>query len=601
MKPRRKVEESIRKKLRFSAGSILHDRFLADVLQAQEESKQTQPALHGTGIRRIIMRSPIMKSASVAAAIAIAALAVTFWVKSSPPAYAVEQTYEALQNVRFLHIMERDEAGQVKDERWIEIGDNGYQTCYRQDNPAPHNFSVIEDDKSTAVYRHDKKAVIIYDRNDQEYQWVGPLGQVFEDLRQNGKILQENTEYKGRPAHKVWWPFMSAESYVDPETKLPMSVGHTELSYEEPPAGTFEITIPQGYAVLDKRPGAPAQPVPDWLQQEESAQQKKGECFDQGARALAQGDYAEAAKQLEQALGYDSWAPFWLGSAYYGLGKYDLAVENYTKLYKEFGGDTGKPVPFCDYARGLAYARSGNLEAAKADFQTCLPAMIKTLRTPSGGTMFEYADSPLIRYGQYQPGEREIVTKMINRLRLITGQNFGYDPSATAEQNEAAITAWEQWFKNDGQIKFTPDAKLLSVPAEWVVSLGWGRKSNQQIAAQYGKEWLNQVTSAAAWLKIGFALYDAGRYDEALAAFEKLQETVGDNQRGQAVALLWQGHVLDLLGKRTEAVAKYQKVADMGLESSKEHPQYGLSYKFSPYAQQRTETPFARVENADEN
>ena len=53
---------------------------------------------------------------------------------------------------------------------------------------------------------------------------------------------------------------------------------------------------------------------------------------------------------------------------------------------------------------------------------------------------------------------------MINRLRLITGQNFGYDPAGTLEQKEGAIAAWEQWAKNSGKIKFTPDAKLLSVP-----------------------------------------------------------------------------------------------------------------------------------------
>ena len=82
-------------------------------------------------------------------------------------------------------------------------------------------------------------------------------------------------------------------------------------------------------------------------------------------------------------------------------------------------------------------------------------------------------------------------------------------------------------------------------------------------------------------LKIGFALYDATRYDEALAAFEKLQETVGDNQRGQAAALIWQGQMLDLLGRRGEAVAIYRKVADMGLTSRTIHAQYGLDYTFS--------------------
>ncbi len=57
-----------------------------------------------------------------------------------------------------------------------------------------------------------------------------------------------------------------------------------------------------------------------------------------------------------------------------------------------------------------------------------------------------------------------MVVKMVNRLRLITGQSFGYDPALTNEQNEAAIAAWEQWFQTDGQIRFTPDVELLPVP-----------------------------------------------------------------------------------------------------------------------------------------
>ena len=46
--------------------------------------------------------------------------------------------------------------------------------------------------------------------------------------------------------------------------------------------------------------------------------------------------------------------------------------------------------------------------------------------------MFEYADNPLIRYGKHKPSDPEMVVKMINRLRLITGQNFGYDPGRHA-------------------------------------------------------------------------------------------------------------------------------------------------------------------------
>jgi tetratricopeptide (TPR) repeat protein len=472
MKPRKKVEKAIRGKLRFTAGATFRDRLLTDVMNAREESNEMRPALHEPGIRRTFMRSSVAKLTSIAAVVAVAALSIVFWGRLSTPAYAIEQTVEALQNVRFLHIIGCDEAGEISDERWIEIGEDGYQVRYRQQNPLsviekhPGVPSmVIEDGESTAVYRQEKKAVIIYDRSEMQYQWVGQLGKAFDNLLQEGKVLEENSEYQGRLAHKVWWPYMSAECYVDPETKLPMAIGDTELSYEEPPAGAWEITIPDGFVVIDKRPGATPTTTPDWLIAEENTGETKGESFRQGVEALIRSDYTQAAKQLEQALGYDSWATFWLGSAYYGLGQYDLAAEYFTEMLntmlKAFGGDV---LPYCNYALGLAQAKAGNLEAAKANFEACLPAMIQTLRIPSGGKMFEYADNPKIRCGQHKLSDEEMVVKMINRLRIITGQNFGYDPNGAAKDNEAAIAAWEQWFQTDGQIRFTPDAELLPVP-----------------------------------------------------------------------------------------------------------------------------------------
>jgi tetratricopeptide (TPR) repeat protein len=397
-----------------------------------------------------------MTRLAAAALIVVAVgLSVTLLQNAAGPAYAIDQTVAALKNVRFMHLVAHNDAGQVEDERWIEVGMDGFQIRYRQENPASWDFGVIEDGESTAVYRNDKKAVIIYDRKDQQYQWVGELGKAFENLRQEGKILEVSADYQGRRAHKVWWPMLSSECYVDPETKLPISIGRTLLTYEEPPAGTFEIVIPEGYALLDKRPGAPAAPTPQWLLDEEDEEQNKAACFNRG-------DYAEAAKQLEQAIGYDSWAWFWLGKAYYELGRYDLAIKNFNALfevYKKVGRDG--VIPYCNYARGLAYERLGMHEQGKADLQACLPAMIRTLRIPSAGSMFEYADNPLIRYGEYKPSDEEMVVKMVNRLRLVTGQNFGYDPDAAAENKEQAIAAWEQWFENSGQIKFSPDVETL--------------------------------------------------------------------------------------------------------------------------------------------
>jgi len=138
-------------------------------------------------------------------------------------------------------------------------------------------------------------------------------------------------------------------------------------------------------------------------------------------------------------------------------------------------------------------------------------------------------------------------------------------------------------------------------PANLVNKLGWGRRSNREIASKYDKAWLNKIDDAGTWLKIGFALYDAKRYDDALSAFEKMQEKAGGSQSGRAVAIVWQGHMLDLLDQRDEAIAKYREVADMGIDTDYQHDQYGLTYAPSPYAEEKISVPFTRVENRDTN
>jgi hypothetical protein len=79
--------------------------------------------------------------------------------------------------------------------------------------------------------------------------------------------------------------------------------------------------------------------------------------------------------------------------------------------------------------------------------------------------MFDYADNPLLRYGGKWPSERDAVSHMVNRLRILTGKSFGYDPDGTDREKEDAIAAWEQWSKSSGRINFAPDTVLISIPA----------------------------------------------------------------------------------------------------------------------------------------
>jgi len=130
----------------------------------------------------------------------------------------------------------------------------------------------------------------------------------------------------------------------------------------------------------------------------------------------------------------------------------------------------GWTIPSYNFARALAYQAKGMTDMAKLDFEKVLPKMIQALRSTKAAGSFDLADDPLIladgmREGCHEgPTAEESLAMMINRLRIVTGQNFGYDPYATAEENEQAIAAWEEWFESSGQIQFTPDAELVPIP-----------------------------------------------------------------------------------------------------------------------------------------
>ncbi len=128
---------------------------------------------------------------------------------------------------------------------------------------------------------------------------------------------------------------------------------------------------------------------------------------------------------------------------------------------------------------------------------------------------------------------------------------------------------------------------------------GWGKAGSEQIVAAYTSSWLDELEGTRELLRLAFALYDEERYEEALRAFVKLEETSGGSgdQNRQVVAIIWQGQMLDLLGRRQEAIARYQHVVDMNPEGGMRHDQYGMSYQFGPYAAERLRAPFQRVEN----
>jgi tetratricopeptide (TPR) repeat protein len=243
-------------------------------------------------------------------------------------------------------------------------------------------------------------------------------------------------------------------------------MGNYEISYEAPPEGIFDIpAIPDGVTVIDKRPGAEPIEEPQWMRNEKIAQQK----LDEARHALATGQYSKAVELFSRVVEIQprrNWAWFWMGKAHYELGEYDTAIYEFSKVIDMFS--KFKAVPhYCHLARGFAYQAESMEDMAREDFEVALPVMIDALRTIDGKRMFDRADDPLCRDANYEsPSKEQSLAMMINRLRVVTGQNFGYHPEAGSEENEQAIAAWEEWYESSGQIQFTPDAELVPVPTE---------------------------------------------------------------------------------------------------------------------------------------
>jgi tetratricopeptide (TPR) repeat protein len=154
------------------------------------------------------------------------------------------------------------------------------------------------------------------------------------------------------------------------------------------------------------------------------------------------------------------------------------------------------------------------------------------------------------------------------------------------EEWNAYLVSWEQ--------------EMEMKPGYLLRTAGYGKKDNDRISELYSDQWLEEVYNPGFLLKLGFALYDGKKYEDALKVFQKMQEKSGNNNYYVGIAMIWQGHMLDLLGRRSDAVAIYQKVADKNLNYRAQHDQFGLKIEISPWAAERIKVPFKRIENSQE-
>ncbi|HUT32902.1 MAG TPA: alpha/beta fold hydrolase [Planctomycetota bacterium] len=186
--------------------------------------------------------------------------------------------------------------------------------------------------------------------------------------------------------------------------------------------------------------------------------------------------------------------------------------------------------------------------------------------------------------------------------RLVMFERSGHSPFG--DEPERFFRAVEEFMAHPPKLDLARwkahlaawKASRENSPDRIVRTCGWGRKSSERLAARYAATWLNQLDPGLL-LKTGFALYDVKRYEDALAVFRKMLEKADEDKPSQAVAMIWQGHVLDLLNRREEAVQCYRRAATAG-QGAWSFDQYGLRIgSVAAYVEKRLQQPFARLEN----
>jgi tetratricopeptide (TPR) repeat protein len=105
----------------------------------------------------------------------------------------------------------------------------------------------------------------------------------------------------------------------------------------------------------------------------------------------------------------------------------------------------------------------------------------------------------------------------------------------------------------------------------------------------------DQPENTDALFYLGMALYDTQNYDEAIAAFSRLETSLAVEEHTLLDwSRIWIGHCHDALGDREAAMAVFQRVASTAdPESTMQFGQYGIGHvRAGDWARRRTESPW---------
>jgi len=285
MKPAEDIEKLL-KRLHFRASAQMHEKNLNDALNAQEKWKIAKSTVAQPKVSRTIMKSRIVKLATAAVIMIAVVLGLTTVLDhGATPAYAIEQTIEAIKSVPTVHIFGRDwDDRQI--EMWVQVDTNTGLMEYCYINHIDDDRLMISTPENT--YYHDLRTNTVRIKDGPSVSSVFRLGEFFEGMR----LLSER--FDGRITYcevcdlnrnqkvielKMSSPQVQIVSLIDPQTKLPISIKvtagekfgtyeilkhATQIYYDDsPPEGLFDFKVPVGATIIKETIEDPLQKLPE--------------------------------------------------------------------------------------------------------------------------------------------------------------------------------------------------------------------------------------------------------------------------------------------------------------------------------------------------
>jgi len=173
-----------------------------------------------------------------------------------------------------------------------------------------------------------------------------------------------------------------------------------------------------------------------------------------------------ARRMTPESMGGENWAWCLQALAFARVGQWQACAERittYDSLYQEAVGhdhSSLSDLPVHAYLRGTAFLHLGKADKAAQDFPYVIDEVLLAL---SGGARPDGLQ-PLNSFegaGIIAHTGDPVFTNHL--LKLLTGQDFGFDPAASKEANAPAVARWQAWWK-EHRSSYRVPVKLQQYP-----------------------------------------------------------------------------------------------------------------------------------------